>query len=110
MTRLQEPAFYLLNLDGSALKNDIADPDSGERQPAFYLWSSIPKVRQYTRLEGSELGGFTLMSFETVEDVERFVEKHRDFYKWVVVNPKLGLRSSMEPFEQLVDMARSLAL
>jgi hypothetical protein len=110
MTRLQDPAFYLLHLDGSALENTIADPNTGERQPAFFLWSSIQKVREYARLDGSDLRGFTLMSFETVEDVERFVEEHRDFYQWVVVNPKLGLRSGMEPFERLVDMARSLAV
>jgi len=110
MTRLQDPAFYLLHLDGPALENSIADPDSGKRQPAFYLWSSIQKVREYAQREGSSLRGFTITSFETVEDVERFVEKHRDFYKWVVVNPKLGLRSGMEPFEKLVDMAQSLAV
>jgi hypothetical protein len=110
MTRLQDPAFYLMHIDGDALETTIVDPDSGQRQPAFFLWSSIQKVREYARLEGTDLRGFNLMSFETVEDVERFVEEHRDFYRWVVINPKLGLRSGMEPFERLVDMARNLAV
>jgi hypothetical protein len=110
MTRLQDPAFYLTHIDGEALETTIANPDSGERQRAFFLWSSIQKVREYARLEGTDLRGYNLMSFESVEDVERFVEEHRAFYQWVVVNPKLGLRSGMEPFEQLVSMARSLAV
>lgn len=110
MTRLQDPAFYLVHVDGEALETEIVDPGSGERQRAFFLYSSVAKLREYADGSGTDLRGFNIMSFETVEDVERFVEEHRDFYEWVVVNPSLGLRSSMEPFEWLVDMARDLAV
>ena len=110
MTDLQDPAFYLINRDGSAAASEIVNPDTGQREGAFFLWADVHKLREYARLAGTDLRGYSLMSFETVEDVEQFVEHHRDFYKWVVVNPKLGLRSGMEPFEQLVGMARNLAV
>lgn len=110
MTDLQDPAFYLVNRDGSAVASEIANPDTGQRERAFFLWADIPKLRQYASQAGTNLDNFNLMSFETVEDVERFVEQHRDFYDWVVVNPKLGLRSGMEPFGDLVNMARNLAV
>ena len=103
-----------MNRDGSPSASDIVNPNTGQRERAFFLWADIPRLRQYASQFGTNLGGYldgyNLMSFETVEDVERFVEEHRDFYTWVVVNPKLGLRSGMEPFESLTDMARKLAV
>lgn len=110
MTRLKDPAFYLTYQNGSAVQTDIVVPGEGSRRPAFFLWASIAKLQQYARGSGTDLRRHHLMSFETVEDVERFVGQHRDSFEYVVVNPKLGLRSPIEPFEQLLEMARGLAV
>ncbi len=110
MTRLRDPAFYLVHFDGSPVETEIVPPEGGRRQRAFFLYSNMPRLQEYVQQSQTNLWGYNLMSFETVEDVEAFVERYRDFYTWVVVNPRLGLRSGMEPFEQLSQMARSLAV
>jgi len=110
MTRLQDPAFYLVHCSGEVLETDIVVPSEDRRERAFFLYSDMAKLQEYVRLSGTDLRRYNLMSFETVEDVERFVEQYRNFYVWVVVNPQLGLRSYMEPFERLLNMARRLAV
>lgn len=110
MPRLRSPAFYLVHLNGDVLETDILAPDGSRRQRAFFVFSSIATLQMYVSLSGSDMRRYNLLSFETLEHVEEFVEQHRDFYEWVVVNPRLGQRSGMEPFGQLVEMARSLVV
>ncbi|MEJ7872098.1 MAG: hypothetical protein WKF67_07540 [Rubrobacteraceae bacterium] len=110
MTRLRDPAFYLMHRDGAPLETDIVVPEERRRQRAFFLYSNMPRLQEYLRLSQTDLRGYNIMSFETVEDVDQFVELHRNLYEWVVVNPQLGERSGMEPFEQLPQMARGLAV
>ncbi len=109
MTDLQDPAFYLMNHDGSPTASKVVNPETNRRERAFFLWADMSRLRQYIDLSGIDQRAFNLMSFQTVEDVERFVEQHRDFYQWVFINPRLGVGSGMEPFESLTGMARSLA-
>lgn len=110
MTDLQDPAFYLRNRDGNPTASEVVNPETNRRERAFFLWADMPRLRQYIDQSGMDQRAFNLMSFQTVEDVERFVEQHRDFYQWVFINPRLGVGSGMEPFGELVNMARSLAV
>jgi hypothetical protein len=85
-------------------------PEGGERQRAIFLYSDMARLQEYLRLSQAAPQRYNIMSFETVENVERFVERHRHFYVWVVVDPQLGERSWMEPFWQLPQIARGLAV
>lgn len=42
--------------------------------------------------------------------MQSFVEQNRDVYDYVILNPKLGRSSAVEPFEQLSEMAQELAV
>jgi hypothetical protein len=108
-TPLSAPAYYLAHYDGEVLETEMVVPGQG-RRPTFFVYSSVERLRDYARLSGTNLQGFNIMAFETLEDVEHFVEEHRDFYEYVVVNPELGGRAALEPFERLLDMARELAV
>jgi hypothetical protein len=73
------------------------------------VFADVERMERYLRLAGLNPAEYRHMRFDTLEEVERFVNQYRDRYEFVMINPELGQPSAVEPFERLLDMARELA-
>ncbi len=109
-TPLSDPAFYSVDPNGNPMDTTVEMPGQPELQKAFYVFAHIELLQHYAHQSGRSPDEYRIRSFETLEDVQNFVEQNRDNYEHVIVNPKLGQSSAVEPFDRLLEMARELAV
>jgi hypothetical protein len=102
-------AFYLMHVDGTVLETSVVLPGESQRRNAFLVYSTVEKLAEYNRLSGRDLYGFNIQTFVTLEQAERFMEQHRDYYDFVMPDPEVGQPSALEAFEQLADVVHQLA-
>jgi hypothetical protein len=108
-TPLSDPAYYLVHPHGEILDTTVQMPGEERLQTTFLVFADVEMMERYLRLAGQNPAGYRHMRFDTLEEVERFVNQYRDRYEFVMINPELGQPSAVEPFERLLDMARELA-
>ncbi len=104
MTRLRNPAFYIKRTqDGFPLQTELPE---GITLPVFGTSDAALRWMEAFGLRHDE---YTVESFYTLEDVERFVFRYESGYQRLAINPPPEPHTPpiLHPFGKLLEIARS---
>lgn len=106
MTRLQDPAFYISRTeDGLPLETRLPE---GVTMPVF---SRADAALQWMDAYNAGHDQYTVDGFYTLEDVQRFANRHGSRYQYISINPapNPNISPNIHPFSKLMEIARSEA-